>query len=230
MRKDKNQALKLRLSGKSYTEISRILKVPKSTLSNWFTNLELSEKARNRIARRIYTGTLKGLVKRNKMQTHLAIKRTRKIKKEAKNEISKITSRELRLVGAALYWGEGYKRPIIRNGKERTHHVVSLTNSDPKLIALFLKFLREICEIPEHKITANIRSYEHLEEKSIVKFWQKITKLPKENFNKIYYGISKSSQNKKPFNRLPYGTISIRVNNTNLFHKIMGWIEGLTKN
>ena len=59
--------------------------------------------------------------------------------------------------------------------------------------------------------------------------WQKITGLPEKNFGKIYYGISKSSQGKRPFTRLPYGTILIRVNSTNLFHRIMGWIEGLSE-
>ena len=229
MRKDRNKALKLRLSGKSYTEISRTLKVPKSTLSNWLTGTELSETAKNRIKNRIYAGTLKGLIKRNKRQTHLAVQRARKIRTEASREITSPNSKELKLIGIALYWAEGYKRPVVRNGKERTNHPVSLINSDPKIISLFLKFLREICEVPEKKITANIRSYEHLKEETIIKFWQEDTKLPKDNFDKIYYGISKSSKGKKPFNRLPYGTISIRINDTNLFHKIMGWIEGLSK-
>ena len=229
MRNDRNQALKLRISGKSYTEISKDLKVPKSTLSGWFTGLELSESAKNRIKDRIYAGALKGLIKRNKRQTHLAIQRARKIRSEASKEIIPVNQKELRLIGITLYWAEGYKRPIIKNGRERTNHPVSLTNSDPKIISLFLRFLRETCKVPENKITANIRSYEHLKEDSIIKFWQEVTKLPKNNFDKIYYGISKSSENKKPYNRLPYGTISIRVNSTNLFHEIIGWIEGLSK-
>ena len=36
MRKDKKKAISLRLSGKSYNEISTKLGVPKSTLSSWF--------------------------------------------------------------------------------------------------------------------------------------------------------------------------------------------------
>ena len=227
MRKDRNSALKLRLAGRSYNEISRLLNVPKSTLSGWFTNLELSEKARERIQKRVSRGTLRGLVKRNKNQTHLAIQRMRHIRQEAENEIKNINQNELKLTGTALYWAEGYKRLLVRNGRELTHHSVALTNSDPKLIMMFLRFLREVCEVPNEKITADIRIYEHMSERFLFDFWQKITKLPKENFGKIYYGVSKSSLGKRPFNRLPYGTILIRVNSTNLFHKIMGWIEGL---
>ena len=44
MRLDKNQALKLRLLGKSYNEINKALGVPKATLSDWFADLQLSKK------------------------------------------------------------------------------------------------------------------------------------------------------------------------------------------
>lgn len=228
MRNDRQEALKLRIAGKSYSEILRLLGVPKSTLSGWFTNLQLSSKATERIQKRVYKGSLRGLIKRNKNQTHLAIQRMRNTRKEASNEIEKITLRELKLIGITLYWAEGYKRLIVRNGRALTHHPVALTNSDPKLICIFLRFLREVCNVSDDKITADIRIYEHMNEENVLAFWLKITSLPKENFGKVYYGVSKSSLGKRPFNRLPYGTILIRVNNTNLFHKIMGWLEGLT--
>ncbi|MBI3334894.1 MAG: helix-turn-helix domain-containing protein [Candidatus Portnoybacteria bacterium] len=228
MRKDKVQALKLRLSGKSYNEISRLLGIPKGTLSYWFSRLELSEKAQNRIKKRVFEGSLRGLLKRNRNQTHLAIQRRRRIRLEAKQEIGLLTITELKLVGVALYWAEGYKRVQIRNGREVTHHPVALTNSDPRLIGIFMRFLREACQVSDDNIRADIRIYEHMNEKELVSFWQKITKLPIENFSKFYYGVSKSSLGKRPFNRLPYGTVQIRVNNTNLFHRIMGWLEGLS--
>lgn len=229
MRKDKEQALQLRLQGRSYSEISKKLKIPKSTLSGWLNNLELSEKARNRIQGRVKLGILNGLLKHNKKQTHLARQKMSIIHSEAQSELQIINTRELWLIGVALYWAEGYKRPVVRNGKIRTHHPVSLANSDPQLVKIFLKFLRKICKVPDKKIHAEIRIFEHMNQNQILNFWQKITGLTKNNFSKVYYGISKSSQGKKPFNRLPYGTISIRVNNTDLFHKIMGWIDGLSK-
>ncbi len=229
MRKDKERALQLRLQGYSYGEISKKLNIPKSTLSGWLHNLELSEKARNRIRGRVKLGVLNGLIKHNKKQTHLARQRMAKIRSEAQSELRIINTRELWLIGIALYWAEGYKRPVVRNGKIRTHHPVSLANSDPQLVKIFIGFLRKICKIPKEKIHAEIRIFEHMNQDQILNFWQKITGLSKNNFSKVYYGISKSSQGKKPFNRLPYGTISIRVNDTNLFHKIIGWINGLSK-
>jgi len=43
MRKEKNAAIQLRKEGKSYSEVSKILCIPKSTLSYWFKDIILPE-------------------------------------------------------------------------------------------------------------------------------------------------------------------------------------------
>lgn len=229
MRIDKQRALVLRLRGNSYNEIKDLLGVPKGTLSDWFSNLPLSEKAQERIRQRTKVGSLKGLVKRNRLQTHKARQRAAEIRKFAKNEIGEISKQELLLIGAALYWAEGYKKPVIRRGRELTCHSISFSNSDPLMIKVFIRFLQDILKIPSEKIGASVRIFKHINEGEALKYWQDITGLPKEKFQKFYYGISKSSLGKRPYNRLPYGTIQIVVGDTKNFHRIMGWIEGLSK-
>lgn len=229
VRNDYEQALKLRLSGKSYTEIKNMLGVPKSTLSGWFTSIELSDIARKRLKERVYTKSIAGLIKRNKNQTYFAIQRMRTIRAEARNEITHVSLYELKLIGVALYWAEGYKKTKMVKGREVSNHPVSFVNSDPALISLFLRFLREVCGVKEEKIIASMRIYEHMNEGELLQFWRNITRLPKENFRKTYNGISKSSLHKRPYNRLQYGTLQIRVSDTKLFHKIMGWIEGMAQ-
>ncbi len=227
MRPDKHKALALRLKGYSYSEIGKQLGISKSTLSTWFSGAILSEKAQNILRKKAYTGTLNGIVKRNKKQTHDALLRMRTGRARAAKEIKRLSAAELKYIGTALYWAEGYKRPHVRLGKERTYHSVALTNSDPLLVAMFMRFLREICEVENEHIRADVRIYEHMNESLVLQYWQKIIQLPAQNFGKFYYGVSLSSRHKRPHARLPYGTIQIRVNNTQLFHRIMGWIEGL---
>ncbi len=229
MRKDKEKALKLRLSGKSYGEIRSLLGIPKSTLSTWFSELQLSSKAQKRILSKARKRSIAVLIQRNKSQTYLAQQRKRLIISKSSQEIKSMTQNELKIAGIALYWAEGYKRPQIKNGREITSHAVSFANSDPKLIGLFLRFIRETCSVSENKIKVGIHIYEHHNEKEIVSYWQKVTKLPRNNFGKVYRGVSVSSKRKRPYNRLPYGTIQIRINDTILFHKIMGWIKGIKK-
>ena len=228
MRNDKQKALLLRLEGLSYNQINKKLGVPKSTLSDWLRNVQLSDRANKRIKDRVWNKSVEALIKRNKHQTHLAIERSRSIRNEAKKQIMTIAKRDLFLIGIALYWAEGYKRPKIRDGKIITHHPVSLTNADPNLIKVFLRFLREICDVSDDKIKAGLRIYEHQNAGHLLDFWGRVTGLAVDRFEKFYYGVSKSSLGKRPHNILPYGTIQIRVNNTALYHRIMGWIEGMS--
>lgn len=228
MRNDKNQALKYRLQGKSYAEINKLLGVPKSTLSGWFKDVILNKAAQERLASRTREGAMRGLMKRNKQQTLIAVMNAKKLRRKFKKQITSLSKKELLILGVALYWGEGYKRPIIKNGIAKSYHPVSLSNSDPKLVMAFLKFLREICGVEEAKINAGLRIYQHQNPNKLLIFWSELTKIPKERFQKFYYGVSKSSLGKRPFNILPYGTIQIRVNDSKLFHQIMGWLEGIS--
>lgn len=230
MRKDREAALKLRLGGKSYTEISVSLGIPKSTLSDWLSNVLLSPEVLAKINSRTQEKSLASIIRRNKRQTTLAVERASNGRKIAEKEIDNLTNREILLVGTALYWAEGYKRPKMHQGRELTQHPISLTNADPFLVQSFLKFLRECLKVPDHKIKASLRIFNHQNERELLKFWQSITRIPPGNFKKTYVGISKSSQGKRPFNRLPYGVIQIIVADTPLFHRIMGYIEGLKKN
>ncbi|OGE80545.1 MAG: hypothetical protein A2826_01950 [Candidatus Doudnabacteria bacterium RIFCSPHIGHO2_01_FULL_43_23] len=229
MRKDKHKAISLRLKGKSYSEIQTLLSIPKSTLSGWLSQITLPSKSKRRLAQKAYKKSIKALLKRNKNQTTLAIARAQDNQKNASREIKQLSKDNLLILGVALYWAEGYKRAVVRNGKEVTSHPVSLTNSDPYLIKAFLRFIKEYCLVPNEKIKANLRIFPHQNEKKVLDYWQNLTDLPLTNFGKTYRGVSISSRGKKPYNRLKNGIIQIVVANTPLFHKIMGYIEGIKK-
>jgi len=223
----KNKALKLRFQGYSYSEIQKKLDIPKSTLSTWFSNIKLPKHTWNKILKKGREKSIQCLIERNKRQTPLAIERASVIQRQAQQEIRHLSKHDLFILGISLYWTEGYKRPIVRNGQRKTFHVVSFTNSDPYLIQLFLRFIREICHIPDNKIHVSIRAFKHQEQKEIQRFWQNITHLQPTHFGKIYLDISKSSLGKRPYNHLQFGTIQVRIGNTELYNKIMGWIEGI---
>lgn len=228
MRIDKQLAIKLRLQGKSYSEIQKTLAgISKSTLSLWLKDIVLQEKTRERLVRMAHVKSIAGLLKRNKNQTVLALVRARDTRRAAAQDIKKFSHENLLLIGVALYWAEGYKRPLIRNGRELTFHSVSLTNSDPKLINAFTLFLREVCGVQPERMSVNLRIFDHINEGEAIAYWVRETGIPREQFGKVYRGVSISSKGKRPFNRLPYGVIQIRIGDTSLFHRIMGWIDGL---
>jgi len=228
MRNDKQLALRLRLQGRSYSEIQKVIYgISKSTLSAWLKNVVIPEKAQQALAKRTQQNSLHGLLRRNRNQTRLALERKAQYQNRAKKQITPLTKSDLLFIGATLYWAEGYKRPKRKNGREITSHPISLTNADPQLLKMFLRFAREICNVPGEKIEIAVRIFKHLNAENVLTYWSNILQMPRENFSKPTVVVSKSSMGKKPFNRLPYGVVQIRINDTNLFHTIMGWIEGI---
>lgn len=221
------KARDLRLKGRSYNEIVRDLDVPKSTLWSWLKDLELPPKAVQRIKSRVAEGTLNGLVKRNRMQTVIAKERVQGIRCKASAEIGPLSARDRRLVGIALYWAEGYKRVKVHKGREVTNHPISFTNSDPDMVRAFMDFLRHSMGILDQDITAHIRLFPHTDQNAAVSYWCGITGLSAERFYESTTITSRASQGVRPYNRLPYGTIQVRVSRTDRFHGLMGWIEGL---
>ena len=218
--------MRLRLAGKSYNEIRDEIGVPKSTLSGWFKHVVLSDSARTRLASRTSLGSAT-LIKRNRMQTHKAEQRAREIRASAKEKIPILTKRDMLIIGAVLYWAEGHKRLHVRDGKERMSHSISFVNSDPTMIKAFLRFLRETLVIPIDDVHLTMRLYPHINEENSRNYWAKITKLPHSCFERSTNMISLASKGKRPYNRLPYGTLQIAVYNTARFHHLMGLIEGV---
>lgn len=223
MRNDKNKAIKLRETGKSYGQISKILNAPKSTLSYWLKDIKLSEEAKQKINKRVCDTSIKALIKRNKKQTILAEERYQKIRDKAKLEVKKLIKEQLFITGVALYWAEGYKKGAY-GSKWKT---VDFANSDPEMIVLMIRFFCEICKVEKEKIKIQLMAHKNVNIEKAIKFWSRMTGVSKNNFFKTNISINKNSKGKRNTNSLPNGTIHIRICDVKLFFKLIGWIEGL---
>ena len=219
-RKDYQAALALRLDGKTYGEIRNIFKIPKSTLSGWFSNLKISRGARKILESKKKNGYFK-LIEFNKSRTLSILKENEDIRKKYESYVGKLSERELSILGAALYWGEGYKN---FNQRKSVYPYVCLGNSDPKMIIIFINFLEKILSIARDRMKAQVFINPGIITEKAINYWQKITGLPNENF-RCQMALSRSSQGKRPFNLLPYGTLQIRVSQRQEFFKIKGLID-----
>lgn len=224
----KLQAIALRKKGKSYNEISKALGVPKSTLSGWLSLVPISKAAQHRLDARMYAGG-EVLIRRNKQQTIDAQVRAKHNTCLGSEEIRNIDKDTLRIVLAGLYWAEGYKKLKVRNGKEITSHVVSFVNADPIMARLFIVGLKRVLELTNKDIKVVMRLYENIDEAKALAYWAKELEMPVECFSKTTQLPSISSKRIKPFNTLPFGTVQILVQKTDVFYRIMGWIEGVKK-
>jgi hypothetical protein len=144
-----------------------------------------------------------------------------------KRNLPAIDKKDLAIVGALLYWAEGYKRLKIKDGRERMDHKISFVNSDAEMITVFVRFLRVVLNIPEEKIHLSMRLYAHINENEARTYWMRATGLQRKCFYKTTYLVSGASKGIRPFNRLPYGTLQVEVCDTAKFHYLIGMIEGV---
>ena len=196
-----NIATDIRRRGFSYSEIESRLHIPKSTLSYWLKNLKLTpEQIKKLNDKRVETAKANALKK---------IFRTSRIIEEVKNSSSRdvkgISKKELWLIGIVLYWKNGNKSDLKKG--------VHFSSSDPYMLKLFLKWLREIGGIQNEEIKFEIFAPKKFFEEAINK-WSKITGFPGSCFKHLY--IQKTS-----FLRVKVAQSSM------LARQIAGWIEGI---
>lgn len=223
-RKDYQIALALRLEGKTYGEIRDLFGIPKSTLSNWFSTLKLDNNVKKILESKRKDGYLK-LLEFNKIRTLNIQKENEDIRKSYESRINKLSNRELMILGAGLYWGEGYKN---FNPKRFSYPYMSFGNSDPEMILVFMSFLKKVMGISKDRIRAQVMIYPNPDSDKCIKYWQNLTKIPKENF-RCQIALSRASRGKRPKSLLPYGTLQLRVSQRQEFFKIRGLMDGIIK-
>lgn len=214
-------AINLRQKGKTCGEIVSILNAPKSTVWFWIKNTSLSEKIKREISEKGKEKSRKNIIDYNTRVRPVEAAKIRDAWTEkARKEITDISNKNLKLIGAAIYWAEG-------NTKNRNR--IQFSNSDPLLIKVAIKFFREICQVADNKICARVHIYPGMNYKRVMNFWSKTTNFPKNNFYPPQVQISKASKGKMPRNTLPYGTLHLTISSTELASRVKGWIRGISE-
>lgn len=136
-----------------------------------------------------------------------------KFGREQSNVKDNLTAEEekLRIMGIMLYWGEGTK----------AGNSVAFSNSDPDMIIIFLKFLREICRVDEKRLRLLLHLYLDQNEINMKHFWSNITDISLSQFSKTFIHKQKRGTYKK-ISR--YGTISLRYSDKELLNTINNWL------
>lgn len=218
----KDKAIALRLSGKSYGQIKKELGIPsKGTLSVWFRHLRLSSVARKRLENNTRVAVERGLCRFNQERSKRIVRENNTAAQKGKQCVGPLSKRELLLIGAALYWGEGTKKY-----KNIRSAYLSFSNSDPRMVSVFMRFIREVLQVPEERIRGGIHLYPGTDVQKTREHWAQVTGLPPERFY-VHKQVSRASQGKKKWNTLPHGTLAIRACNRRLFHEVMGVINGI---
>lgn len=218
---EKEKAIQLREKGLSYREILAQISVAKSSLSLWLKDVKLLPGHAYRITeKRLASARLGALRKKEKR-----IALTKEIKDSARQEIGRLSKRELWLIGIALYWAEGSKEKEYRPGGR-----IIFSNSDSEMIKIFLTWLLIAVKVPREKIYFNIVLHEtsnhRIEE--VKKYWVEKTGFSEINFGSVYFKKNKINTKRRNIGENYFGLIRLSVKeSSSLNRKIQGWIEGV---
>ena len=211
---EKSKARELRSQGVAIKKIAEELSVSASSVSLWVRDIELTSDQIIALqnANPIYNAQNSGAKarKENAYQVRLTYQETGKLKAKEGDLLHQ--------AGCMLYWGEG----------DKDRNVCGLSNCDPDLLRMFLRFLLEACEVNKEHIKVHVHCYTNngLSVDDIENFWSKELDLPLTTFTKTTANsVSKSSLLKKAPNKQIYGTVSIRVCDTQLVQGIYGAIQ-----
>ncbi len=219
MRIEKQKAIKLREAGMSYSLIAKELSLSKSTLSNWLKDVPYTPNEE------VLIRTSNGRGAYGIRRRELRLRETIELKQIGAEEIGAITKRDLWMLGLGLWIGEGSK----------TMEQIRLVNSDAKVIQLFMRWLREICELQNNNITIAMHLYPDSNETLSRAYWMDVTKLPFEQFRKTQIDKRLDKKQSK-IGKIPHGTLHITVasgknpdKGVRLYRRMMGWVSAIMK-
>lgn len=209
---EKERARNLRKKGYSMNQIIQETGFTKSSVSLWVRDVVLTKKQKEKISER--GRSLESVELRRSHRLSNEKTKRQVVINQAKKDYTHISLTQLKLIGVILYLGEGGKT---ERGTAR------LSNSDPAVIKMMMRFFREVCRVEESRFRANVHAFSHTNVEKTEKYWSKITGIPRNQFQKTYVKASSASLQKR--HTLPHGTFTINVCDTKLFLTIMGWIE-----
>lgn len=216
------KAIYLRRKGYSYSEIAKLLKVSQGSLSLWLRSVSIENKYQNLLKSKQKKGQLRGALSRRENR----LKQENIIFAEAEREINNISTKDLWLMGIIAYWCEG--------AKQKTNNVsqgVCFVNSDPFLLKLFIKWLKEICKIADENIKYTLYIHENAAKSKAINYWSRNLNISVSKFGKTVFKRQKIKTNRSNIRSNYFGLVRITVSrSTDLNRKIKGWVLGVNNN
>lgn len=207
----KPEAIRLRKQGKSLPYIHTKLGIPKSTLSNWFKYVVLTNKQKIKLRKDWQDALIKARKKAVLWHNKEKAKRMQLAEIEALSLLKKIDLTDINiteLVLAILYLGEGTKAKC----------ETGMGSSDPLILKFFITCLRKIYCVPEEKIKCELHLRADQNPQEMIKFWSNELHITKKNFTKAY--LDKRTAGKMTYNSYK-GVCLVRCGNVAIQRKLV---------
>ena len=201
------RARDLRAEGWTMPEIAETLRVSRSSVSLWVRDIEYTPR---RPPRSGYAKRAPNALQRRKQEE------IDRLTAEGRDRIGALSERDLLIAGAALYAGEGSKTP----GEVR------FANSDPRMIRLFLHWLRTYFDVDESRLRVKLYLHEGLDLDTASSFWSDVTDIPIEQFRTPYRAVPDPSIRKT---KHVHGCPSVSYGGRATHRAVMGLVTALLR-
>jgi hypothetical protein len=209
-------AISLRKEGKTYRDIAGSLGVSMSTCSLWLHDVPAPPRPgyhQERVA---------AMWESRWEPYHVARENARRETKiAAACEIGDLSEREVLIAGALIYWCEGTKDKSYRRSE-----VVDFINSDPEMIAFFLRFLRAV-GVSRECLRFRIHIHEGADLREAERYWAALAGIGVDGFQKPVLKRHNPKTVRKNLVEDYRGCLNIRVRKSaDLYRRIEGWAYG----
>jgi hypothetical protein len=214
-KEERLEARRLRREGMSIIAIARVLKIAKSSASTWCRDITLTEEQEEALQNSDARRKAQVIGAKANVDLH-------RIRRQSYQEEGRQKAREgdlLHLAGCMLYWGEG--------AKDRTS--IKFVNSDPQMMIVFVRFLRDAMNIPNEKMTFRVQAYtgNGFSEDDINRYWVGMLGFDWTNIRKGQFNNQPVSSQQKG-RKLLYGTCCVEVASVRHMQHIYGAIQEYT--
>jgi hypothetical protein len=197
------KAREMRADGMLLEDIAVELGVSKASVSTWVRDVEFTPSKR-RYGPRVRPNAL---MIRKQQEIDFGIK-------EGLRRLGALSEREFLAAGAALYAGDGSK----------TEGAVLFANSDPRMIAFFLAWLRHFFDIEESRLRLRLYLHEGLDFDEASRFWAGVTAIPVSQHTKPYRAEPDPSIRKS---KHPMGCPRVVYSCSRTHREVMGLVHAL---
>ena len=203
---EREAARALRAEGLTLQDIATRLGVSKSSASLWTRDVVFTPQLpfEASAARRRGPNTLQ-----RRKEEEIA-----QLRADGRRLVGQLSDRELFMAGIALYAGEGAK----------TGGAVKFANSDPALVAFFVRWLRRYFDVDEARLRVRLYLHEGLDLQRAEAHWVAVTNIPPSQFSKPYRAVADQSLRRT---KHVHGCATVGYSCSRTLRAILGLTEAL---
>ena len=192
-------------------KISKLLGVPKSTLSGWFSDIQLTDAQRKILTQNKVIALSRARKLASAWHRKQKQERLENANFEARQVVEQLDANDSKILDLALaflYWGEGFKKSLN----------VGMGNADTQILKFLIHVLHYNYKVPVSELTGQLHLRADQNKEKEILYWSNILDIPAKNFR--WTQFDKRTTGKKTYKNY-HGVCTIYCYNVAIQRKLI---------